>query len=388
MGVGFHLGYTDHHKVEDFLARGAAGVDSITLHAKAARHQHAAGEAALEAGLDVLYETRAERMADPDPDGQLQGVGGYGGIQLSIDDLARSGQMRGELVERMLAAHPDQATIITPPSFFIDSERTARLAVDLAETTRLATSKPVRPVLFISSRLPAAVQETLATELVSAGFESVDMRISPFSGENDSVRKIRESFKTIDRFRGAGLRIVLGHSGNIGQVAVALGHADSYSVGIGQNEHVNFRGSLRRQVKPPKKKFDENGKPAGGGAWEGIYLPGLAVTVSRRVATALLDHSDIRTRIGCRVDDCATALKGPLNDSRLHYLHARASEMFALENRPEQWRPQMEADRLTRALELRTLINDRYRIANVPALKTRTLASLLDGIREEQEAAA
>jgi hypothetical protein len=388
MGVGFHLGHTDHHKVEDFLARGTAGVDSITLHAKAARHQQAAAEAARDAGLDVLYDTRAERMADLDPDGQLIGVAGFGGVQLNIDELAGSGRQRGELVDRMLMAHPDHVTIITPPSFFIDSERTAHLAVDLAEATRLATHKPVRPLLFISSRLPAAIQDTLAAELAAAGINSVDLRISPFSGENDSVRKIRQSFQTIDRFRDAGLSIVLGHSGNIGQVAVALGHAKSYSVGIGQSEHVDFRGTLRRQMNPPKKKVDENGKTTGGGSWEGIYLPGLAVTVSRKVGTALLDHSDIRTRIGCRVDGCATALKGPLNDSRLHYLHARAAEMHALENRPEQWRPQMETDRLTRALELRMLINERYRIATIPALKTRTLASLLDGIREEQEAAA
>lgn len=388
MGVGFHLGYTDHHKVEDFIARGAAGVDSITLHAKSARHQVAAADAAREAGIDVLYDPRTERMADIDPDGQLSGLGAFGGTQLDIDMLASNSQLREELVDRVLHAHPAQTSVVTPPGFFIDSERAASLAVDLAEATRLASSIRIRPVLFLSSRLPVARQLTLAGELVSAGVTEVDLRISPFSGENDSVRKIRQTFQTIDRFRDAGLSIILGHSGNIGQVAVALGHASGYSVGIGQNEHVDFKSTLRRQVNPPKKKRDENGKALGGGSWEGIYLPGLAVTVSRRVGEALLDHSDIRTRIGCRIDGCASALKGPLNDSKMHYLHARASEMQSLQSRPQQWRAKTETDRLTRALELRTLINEKYRTDDEPTLKTRTLTSLLDGIKEEQEAAA
>ncbi|MCK2028075.1 hypothetical protein KZC56_17395 [Microbacterium sp. SSW1-47] len=363
-------------------------MDSITLHAKSARHQVAAAEAARESGINVLYDPRTERMADLDPDGQLTGLSAYGGTQLDIHSLASSSQLRHELVDRVLNAHPAQATIMTPPAFFIDSERTARLAVDLAEATRLATTSPVRPVLFLSSRLSITNQLTLASELVAAGITQVDLRVSPFSGENDSIRKIRQTFATVDRFRDAGLTITLGHSGNIGQVAVALGHASSYSVGIGQNEHVDFKGTLRRQVNPPKKKRDENGKTIGGGSWEGIYLPGLAVTVSRRVGEALLDHSDIRTRIGCRIDGCATALKGPLNDSKVHYLHARAAEMEALESKPAQWRAKIETDRLTRALELRNLVNDKYREEGQPALKTRTLSSLLEGIREEREAAA
>lgn len=386
MGVGFHLGYTDQHKVEDFIARGVRGVDSITLHAKSARYQRAAAEAAREAGIDVLYDPRTERMADLDPEGQLTGLAAFAG-QLDIDALASSGRLRSELVDRVLHAHPPQVTIVTPPGFFVDSERTARLAVDLAEATRLVTELPVRPVLFLSSRLSSGNQATLAGELVAAGIQEVDLRVSPFSGENDSVRKIRQTFATVDRFRDAGLSITLGHSGNIGQVAVALGHATGYSVGIGQNEHVDFKGTLRRQVNPPKKKRDEYGKAVGGGSWEGIYLPGLAVTVSRRVGEALLDHSDIRTRIGCRIDDCAAALKGPLNNSKVHYLHARAAEMEALESRPQQWRAKIETDRLTRALELRTLINEKYRRDGEAVLKTRTLASLLDGIREEQAAA-
>lgn len=388
MSVEFHLGHNDHHKVEDFIARGAAGVGAITLHAKAAKHQAAAADAAREAGIDVLYDTRTERMADADPEQQLIGVPAHSGARLDLDVLASSGQRRNEVIERVLEAHPDATTIVTPPSFFIETDRTARLAIDLAEGTRLASPKPVRPLLFISSRLSLAIKENLANELAAMGLDSIDLRVSPFSGESDSIRKIRDVFATADVFRDRGLKVILGHSGNIGQVAYALGHASGYSVGIGQNEHVDFRGALRRQTKPPKVKLDENGKRLGGGAWEGIYLPGLAATMARRSAVALLDHSDIRSRLGCRIDACGQSLTGPLDNSRTHYLHARSSDMAALSSRPAPWRAQMESDRLTRALEMRQLVNDRYRRPGVPALKVRTLESLLEDIREESAAAA
>lgn len=37
-----------------------------------------------------------------------------------------------------------------------------------------------------------------------------------------------------------------------------------------------------------------------------------------------------------------------------------------------------EVDRLSRPLALRELVNDRYRLVDTPALKTRTLRSILD----------
>lgn len=54
MGIQFRLGAGDHKPVEDFLSREYAGTSAITLDTKAARHQHHAAAAAVDAGLDVL----------------------------------------------------------------------------------------------------------------------------------------------------------------------------------------------------------------------------------------------------------------------------------------------------------------------------------------------
>lgn len=386
MSVEFHLGHQDHHKVEDFLASDISGVRGIVLDGKAARHQLVAADAAREAGLDVFYAPGTAQMAYDDPDGRLNNLPAYGGQKHDIDALAASADLRREIVDRVLNAHPEQATIITPPSYFIENERTAHLTVDLAEQTRLSTDKAVRPVLYISSRLPIDVITTLARELAEAGIDEVDVRVSPTSGENDGVRKVRQVIAVADIFTGMDLTVTLGQSGNLGQVALALGHVNHFSVGIGQKEYVNFRTTVGRQVKPPKKQFDEDGKPKSG-SWEGIYIPGLALTVSKKTGQALLEHSDIRTRLSCRIGACANSLTGPLNDSRTHYLHARATEVATMLDRPKPWRARLEADRLTRALELRRLVNDKYRRPNIPQLRTRTIESLLQDIADERQAA-
>jgi len=386
MSVEFHLGHQDQHKVEDFLATGPDGVRGIVLHGKSAPYQLAAAEAARELGLDVFYAPGTAQMAYQDPDGVLDKLPAYDGIRHDTDKLAANAPLRLAVVERVLAAHPEQTTVITPPTYFIENERTARLVVDLAEQTRLSSPKPVRPVLYLSTRLSRGLMVGLARELVSAGIAEVDLRLSPTSGESDGLRKVRQVLATAQLFKDVGLVTTLGHSGNLGQVALSLGHVDHYSVGIGQNEHVNFRTMIGRQVNPPKKPLAQNGKPKSSGSWEGIYLPGLALTVSRKTGQALLEHSDIRTRIGCRIDGCANAITGPLGDSRTHYLHARAAEVATMLSRPAPWRPQLEADRLARALELRKLINDRYRTPNVPQLRTRTIESLLQDIAEERQA--
>lgn len=123
--------------------------------------------------------------------------------------------------------------------------------------------------------------------------------------------------------------------------------------------------------------------------WEGVYLPGLAITVSKKRAEALLAHSDIRTKIGrCRTGQCANSLMGPTSDHRTHYLHSRAAEMAFLQNTPEKWRAEAETKRLRRALELRQLVNTEYRARGELELKTRTLESLVDGIAEHTRVAA
>lgn len=386
MTVEFLLGHQDHPKVEDFLASRPAAVGAITLHTTYARHQTAAAEAARDAGADVLFDPRTERLEHPDPKDETRKVPGWTGVPHSVDALVQDASARSALVGTVLDAHPDVATIITPPSFFVGDMRTGRLNVTLAEEARIQSNRPVRAKLLASSRLSGDVLANLAGEYAAAGITEIDLRLSPLHGEADGIRKITHLFTTADVFRDHGMRVILGCSGNIGQVAYALGHAHGYSVGIGENEHVNQADKIARQK--TARKLDEDGKAIkSGGSWEGIYLPGLALTVSRKQGQALLANTDIRTRIGCRIGICGTSISGPLQDYRTHYMHARASSVAALAAQPEAWRGTTELGRIERALELRTLVNEHHQIPGQAPLKTRTLSNLVDRIHEESIAA-
>ena len=386
MSVEFMLGHQDHQKVEDFLSGGPAGVGAITLHSTYAKHQQAAAEAARDLDLDVLYDPRTERLAYEDPNAATAKLPGRRSAPLDVAELAKNPHQRTALVSDVLAGHPTLATVVTPPSFFVTDELTGLLNVSLAEETRIQSDRAVRAKLLVSSRVNRALLEGLADEYVRAGIREIDLRLSPLNGENDGVRKIRLLFESSDLFRDRGMRVILGSSGNIGQVAYALGHAHAYSGGIGQEEHVDHAGKISRQRTPVKRDADGK-KIKSGGGWEGIYLPGLAVTVSKSQGEALLANTNIRSRIGCRTGVCGTSIQGPLLDSKAHYLHSRAQSMAVLERQPEAWRGTTELSRLERAIELRNLINEHHQVPGHGPLKTRTLSSLVTRIQEEAAAA-
>ncbi|WP_248243311.1 hypothetical protein [Microbacterium kunmingense] len=384
MSVEFQLDHQDHYKVEDFLSRAHAGVGAITLHAKRAKYQQGAADAAVAAGLEVLYDPRTERLDSPGLT-TLDGLPGYHGEPYDLGRLAADLSSRQRLVAEVIEAHPDFVTVVTPPHFMVRDDRTAQLNLALAEAAALTTDKPVRPVLTLRARINPEMAAGLARDYAAAGFGAVDLRFTPLGSENDSILKIRSVFRIADMFRDAGMRVILGRSGNVGRAGFALGHVDGFSVGVGQMEHVNHAVDVSRQNRPPK--LDENGNRVGGGVWQGVYLPGIAATLSMARAKALLEHSDIRTRLGCRIDACGRSLLGPVDDYRSHYMHARASEVAALISTPEPWRAKRETDRLRRAIELRELVNSGYRSHGDPELKTRTLRSLVDGIEEERAVA-
>lgn len=383
MGVEFRLSRQDHNKVEDFLVRQPGGVSAIMLDTMAARHQQGAAEAAREAGVNVLFDPATERLADIGF--ELEGLTYDDGAPYDVNRLASDASARATLVGQLVEAHPETTTVTTPPHFYVHDDRSANLNVALAEATVHETDKPVRATLVLARKYGETAAIRLATEYAQAGVRLLDLRVSPLGGDNESVAKIRSVFRLADTFRDAGMEVVLGFSGNIGQVAVALGHVAHYSVGIGLREKVNHAEMISRQKTPLKPT---NGDEGGGrfGATAGIYLPGPAVTLSRKAGAALLDNTDIRTRIGCRLGSCGQSVAGPARDPREHYLHARAHEMDQLLTRPEPWRPTAEMDRLRRALELRELINEHYLTADMQKLNTRTLRSLLDDIEVEQAA--
>lgn len=385
MTVQFRLGHNHHKVVEDFLSRSPRATSAITLDSKAARHQVHAAEAARDQGLWVFYEPSTERLSER----------GYGqeafptwaGAPYEIDVLAADLRAREALVQRTIEAHPDGVTHVTSPQFYVDNERTARLNIDLAEMTRMrAAHRPTRSVLTIANRFAKRHAAEMASEYVRAGVTDVELRLSPFGGEDESLKKIHDGFAAAQSFTDAGLRVTLGQSGNLGQVAVALGHVEAYSVGIGLLERVNHSALVSRQRQVPKLRTDED---SGGGPLTGVYLNGLALTAPPRVARTVLGHSDLRTRVGCREGRCGTNVRGPLLDTRDHYLHSRDSQMRRLLDQPEGWRPTAEIERLRAALNLREHINANFlgpdRLAIRP-LPTRTLESLITDIERARRA--
>lgn len=374
MGVEFQLGYNDQKPVEDFLLRRPAGVTAVTIHAKSARYQQSAAEAARAAGAEVYFNPATERLVAPGY--ELPGCPYFPTKPYNVDHLAALPADRARLIDAVVAGHPGFVTAITAPHFYVHSPRSANLNVVLAADTALSTDLPVHAVLVLERRFGAKNATDLAAQYRDAGIRRVELRISPFGGEDESLAKIKSGFAIADAFRAAGLVTTLGLSGTVGHASVAFGHSDHYSVGIGKLEHVGHATTISTQQRPPR--YDENGKKRSGGGGDGVYLPGIAHTVSGRVATALLGHSDIRLRLGCRLEGCAASIAGPTLDPRRHYLHARAHEMDELLQRPVAWRPALEIDRLGKALVFRELINDQYHEGLKTLLKTRTLRGLVD----------
>lgn len=337
----------------------------------------------MEAGARVYWEPAAERLADEGFG--LDKLPLWAGQPYGIDALAEDQAARAALVDLTVEKHPAPVTHITAPHFYVTGERTARLNVDLAERTRLAvgTDKPTRAVITVSTTAVGRLGVDLAAEYAGAGIEDVEIRFSPFGGDDEGIRKIRTAFGVLDQFREHGMTVTLGLSGNIGRAAVAMGHADAYSVGLGVLEKVNHAQTMARLRKEP-----DPDKEKGGGAAGGVYLSRLGATVSAKAARQLLNHTDIRTRVGCRIGACGNSVTGPLDDRRGHYLHSRSSEMAETLRRPAQWRGAMEIDRLTEAIGLRDRVNQHYLSDDVHKLGTRTLRSLIDEIEHEQQQAS
>ena len=242
----------------------------------------------------------------------------------------------------------DAITHVTAPHFYVTDERTARLNVDLGRTHPAGRGQgqahPGRDT--VSAAALGRLGIDLAAEYAGAGISEVEIRFSPFGGDDEGIRKIRTAFGVLDQFREHDLTVTLGLSGNIGRAALAIGHADAYSVGLGMLEKVNHAQTMARYRKAPDPDKDQAGGAAGG-----IYLPLLGATVSAEAARQLLSHTGIRTRVGCRIGSCRNSVTGPLDDRRAHYLHSRSSEVAEMLRRPAPWRGAMEIDRLNEAID-------------------------------------
>ena len=386
MGIEFKLGRQDHKKVEDFLGRRPAGVDAITIDVKHVSYQGSAADEAKAMGIGVLVDPMTERLADIgfEPDGLEYFTPG---APINIHLLGTDRPACRQLVRQVLDAQRPIATKLIPPHFYVHDAASALLNIALARmAVEFAAGMPVRPVLLVSRKIASTELDALVASYRELDeVTEVELRLSPFGGDDESASKIRSVFRIADAFREADFDVVLGYSGNIGQTALALDHVTGFSVGIGMREHVNHASTINRQTRP-LDEANEDDKHFG--AHAGIYLPGPAVTVNRTTGAAMLADATIRTRIGCRIGKCANDINGPVADPRDHYLHAKAHEIAQLVATPGPWRANAEYARLDRALMLRELINAGHIPAGAYMLKTRTVRGLLEGIEYEQRLSA
>lgn len=382
MSLQFRLGYNDQKVVEDFLSRDPAATSAIVLDPKAGTRQRHAAQSAVGAGVDVFWDPGTELLSYEGYD--LEKFPMWRGGRYDIDQLVSSLPARSALVERTITTHPEGVTHLTAPHFYVSGMRSAALNADLAEATIRQADRPVRAVLVVSHRYAKAATAELVEMYRSAGVHHLELQMSPFGGEDESLRKIVDGFAIVQAFTNAGFHVTLGHSGNLGQVAVALGHAAAYSVGIGMLERINHATQVNRRSKPPKERQEDDESPRGGRP--GVYLPALAFTAPHTVAERLMQHSDLRVRIGCRLGKCGTNVRGPLLDPREHYLHSRSTEMARMMDQPSGWRATSELERLRRALILRNRINRDYVGPGQSPIKTRTLDGLIEDIERVKAA--
>ena len=144
-------------------------------------------------------------------------------------------------VRQVLHAQGPFATKLIPPHFYVHDPASALLNIALARlAVELADGMPVRPVLLVSRKVAYAELDAFVARYRELDeVTEVELRVSPFGGDDESASKIRSVFRIADAFREADLDVVLGYSGNIGQTALALDHVTGFSVGIGIREHVN-----------------------------------------------------------------------------------------------------------------------------------------------------
>jgi hypothetical protein len=383
MGVEFRISRNDQKPIEDFLGRRSDGVTAVSLDTRAGPTQFNAARAAREADVAVYWEPGTERLASVGYNHHQHPL--WRGTPFDPGVMAASSDESDRLVEATLAAHPDGVTHVTTPHFYANDAMTAELNVALAERThRLHRAQPTRAILTISARNAVQLVDELdlAAEYARAGVEAIEIRFSPFGGEDVSLSRIRNAYAVLDKFRSHGMRVTVGHCGSIGLVAVAMGHADAHSLGVGYLEKVDHMAAINRQARPPAADAERRGPTAG------VYLPGIAATVPRKLATALLENREIRSRLACRTGTCRNSILEPVESPRMHYVHSRAAEMASLLARPKAWRATLETERLAERLQLRERVNKHCLPSGVSKIETRTLRSLLDTFEDRQQAAS
>lgn len=377
-GVEFRLGHTDHLVVEEFLSGRPAGVDGILVDEKNLAVQSAAIDAARIAGIAVHVEPLTDRL---EAEGfSTRGLNyGYEVIDPATD--LRGIEEQDKLVDAVVGPQLDVATAVTPPHFFVESEEALNLNLSLLRRTRQQfDGPPVRPILAVQRTFldEPALPDLIARRYLREGASQLDLRISPLGGEQEGPVKIQSVMRILEGLRAGGIDVVMGSQSTIGEVAFAMGLASGFWAGIGYREQYNHKRAIAQQRRPSRSGKGPRGPVAG------VYVAQLAMTVPRKRAETLYSDREVRTRLICGMGSCQDRIDGPVQDPRGHYLHARASEVANILDRPPRWRPMLQRDRLVRAIDLRETVNRLLPVEGARS-KTRTLRTLVGELDDRME---
>ena len=272
-----------------------------------------------------------------------------------------------------------------PPHFYVGYEDVLDLNLSLLRrASRTAggqrSLRPVLAVALLGFLAKPGVADLVARRYFHEGVRTIDLRPSPLGDDGDGLRKIRALLAVLSAFRNAGLNVVLGSQGLLGETALTLGLANGFTVGLGYREKFNHNAALRSQ-----RQQREVGD--GGGPITGVYVSAAAISLPPKVAVALYADPGIRTQLRCPLGRCADRLDGPAHDPRSHYLHRRAADVADVLAQPERWRPNLVHGRLVSAMDLREKIN-KHMPAGHTELKTTALRHLVAEVDARLQAAA
>ena len=387
-GIEFRVPRQDHIVVEDFLATAPAAVRGIQLEVTNLDRLADVAATARNADREVTVDPMTERLChvgfaeDRVPFADLYPID-----QL---DLTRSASARAVLAERLIDIQRPHVTTYTPAGFFVaDSDDVGLNLAMIHQTRALVPGEELRPILAVDSRYLAkkGVAATIARAYRDAGVNRLELRISPLGGHDMGPIKIRNTLAALAAFKTADIDVLLAESGLIGHAATALDLAKSFSVGVGYWEKFDHKSTVSRQVKnaDPTDEEETNGPR---GAQANVYLPGAEIAVPRKMAKFLYANTAVRSKLGCQIGKCSSAIDGPLADVRGHYLHSQALAVEAMLDQPPAWRPTLFRDRLDAAVRRRGELWKALP-ADVVAPKSKTLDSLIDEVdRRRGQAAA
>ena len=382
MGIEYHLGRNDHRVAEDFLTDADYRVfDAIRVDGHNTQRQQGVIEAANGLGVPVLVELLLDRLENPGFDyGPLPYLpdGGVSGSILASDAFARR-----ELVERCIEFQRDIGAEVVAPHLFQGDPLHDDLALEfIHETVRQTPGDSVRVVVAANRDRLAADDYRLARsyseQLATLGVSTVELRLSPTGDRDMSVSKVSSVLEVANIFGQDHEDLILGYQGIIGPASIALVAARGFSVGIGLRERYDY-ASLRR---PQMSKAEDDHAY---GPQAGVYLPTAGTTVSRRMAAALYEDPNIRSRLRCRYPCCEGRIDGPAQDPRKHYLYSRLAQISELIDRPYAWRVQMEKRRIEESISTVEIINDGHVPEKCHPIKARTLKSLASILDQEAE---